>query len=61
METDTLYVLDFSTSQVHIYTIQADQQIEDVEEFINQQGHRVQDCQFMYGQIEVTDHSNNHN
>ena len=56
METATLYVLDFNTSETHIYTIKAGQQIEDVEEFISEQGHNVSDCQFMYGDIEVKDH-----
>jgi len=57
MELSTLYVLDFSTAQVHKYAIEADQQIEDVEEFINEQGHRVKDCEFMYGDsIKLVDH-----
>lgn len=56
MDTNTLYVLDFSTSQVHIYEIEAGQQIEDVEQFIQDQGHKLSESQFMYGDIEVTNH-----
>lgn len=56
METETLYVLDFADCTVGIYRIEADQQIEDVEDFIEQQGYRVKDCQFMYGDITVNDH-----
>lgn len=58
MNTATLYVLDFNTSEIHIYTIEAGQQIEEVEGFISEQGHNVSDCQFMYGDIEVKDHRN---
>lgn len=57
METSTLYVLDFTTAEAHIYDIEADQQIEEVEQFIEDQGHNVESCQFMYGgDIKLTDH-----
>lgn len=58
METHTLYVLDFETSEVHIYRIEPDQQIEDVEEFISDQGHSLNSCEFMYGPtITIKDHT----
>jgi len=57
MELHILYVLDFSTKELHQYDILEDQQIEEVEEFITDQGHKLSDVQFMYGEdIKIIKH-----
>lgn len=39
-----LTVLDFSTGEVHIYQYE---DFESIENFIEEQGHRIEDCHYM--------------
>ncbi len=49
MKDDTLYVLDFNRSEVHIYKIEPEQSTDDVEEFIIDQDHNLDEVQYMFG------------
>jgi hypothetical protein len=50
-----LTVLDFATGEVNIYPVEYEQE-PDMDELLEELGHRANDCQWMFGTGNITFH-----
>ena len=51
-----LTILDFATGEVDIYPVEYEQE-PDMDELIEELGHRANDCQWMFGTGNITFHN----